>query len=446
MTNIVRLLPKLVVNGRFLQGFLDAPEPCCAVGLIEERKQVLPLLALRVGLALPDEVAAKGFEFGHAVLGDNDYELVQFIFEFRGFGTFHVLLNPRDLAVSDVLRRMVEQERYFILAIDPDHRVTSFRADAGDVLLTGLRDHLPRLLGSKTSGARYNEVLARLRQRPQPPGRVLAWACRGDPTGLDLQKDRLELSPAPSCQHDGAEADSPDSRDDNSSSEPSYQPIEMLPTVAAITAGELDSARELQQHLRLARGRPHVLGDADIERPIRLCENQLEMAPTYREQVARWHQGSPSRSQREALARLSKDVDQLEKVVPETREIAQEMASGTIDAILRMDDAELGMAVFEGRMQPPSGIPPSEELRNREAHGIAVMLDVVGGSLPTHADLLERLAVAAPHMALFKRLMDICGEEEVNALCGAHPGLYRVARTMEEAVAAIQSGAIHLPR
>lgn len=443
MSKVVRLLPKLVVNGRFLQGFLEAPEPCCAVGLIEERKQVLPLLALRVGLALPDEVAGKGFEFGHAVLGDSTYELVQFTFEFRGFATFHVLLDPSELAVREVLRRMVEQESYFILSIDPDHRVTSFRADAGDVLLTGLCDHLPRLLASTTGEARYDEVLARFRQRPQPPGRVLAWACRGDLTGLDLENDRLELSPAPASQHDGASAHS---RDDSTDSEPSYQPIEMLPTVAAITAGELDSARELQQHLRRARGRPHVLGDADIVRTIRLCENQLEMVPTYREQVARWRQGSPSRAQREALARLSEDIDQLEQVVRKTRDIAQEMGSGTIDAILRMDDTELGMAVFEGRKPPPSGTPPSQELRNREAHGIAVMLDEVGGSLPTHANLLERLAAAAPHIALFKRLMDICGEEEINALCAEYPGLYRIARTMEEVAAAIQSGVIPTPR
>lgn len=446
MSNVVRLLPKLVVNGQFLQGFLDAPEPCCAVGLIKERKQVLPLLALRVGLALPDEVAGKGFEFGHSVLGDSTYELVQFTFEFRGFETFHVLLNPSDLAVREVLRRMVELESYFILAIDPDYRVTSFRAEAGDVLLTGLRDHLDRLLGSTTSGAWYDEALARFRLRPQPPGRVLAWVCRGELTGLDLENDRLELSPAPSSQQNEADANSLDGRDDGMGSEPCYQPIEMLPTIAAITAGELDSARELQQHLRQARGRPQVLSDVDITRTIRLCENQLEMVPTYREQVARWRQGSPSRSQRKALARLSEDIDQLDQVVRKTRELAQEMGSGTIDAIRHMDDAELGMAVFEGRMPPPSGTPPSEELRNREAHAIAVMLDDVGGSLPTHANLLERLAVAAPHMTLFKRLMEISAVDEIHALRAQYPGLSRFATTMEEVVAAMQAGTIPVPR
>lgn len=439
MSNVSRLLPKLTINGAFLHAFLDAPEPCCAVGLIEERKQVLPLLALRVGLALPDEVARKGFEFGHAVLGDNDHELVQFTFAFRGFGTFHVLLNPSDSAVREVLRRMVEQESYFILTIDPDHRVASFRADAGDVLLTGLRDHLHCLLGSTTPAARYEEVLARLRQRPRPPGRVLAWACRGDLAALDLKSDRLELSPRPSRQDDGAEADSRDSRDDGADSGPIFQPMEMLPTVAAITAGELNSARELHKHFRRARGRPHVLREADIERTLRLCGNQLEMVPTYREQVTRWLQGSPSHTQREMLTRLSKDVDQFEQVVRETRDIAQELASGVSDAVQRMDDAKLGTAGFEERKPPPSGTPPSEELRDREMRGIVVMLDEVGRSLPNQANLLELLAAVAPHLALFQRLMHLCDEEKINMLCLEHPGLYRFARTMEEAAAVLKS-------
>jgi hypothetical protein len=197
MTNIYSLLPKLTLNGRFVQGFLDAPEPCCAVGVIEERKQVLPLLALRPGVTLPDHITAHGFEFGHSVLGDNDYEIVRFSFEFRGFATYHVLLNPNDPAVCEILRRMVELRSYFIIAIDPDQHVTAFRADVGEAILTGLIDHLPRLIRSTTSGALYDKVLAQFRRRPEPPGHVLEWVCHGDLSYLDLTKDRMELSPTP---------------------------------------------------------------------------------------------------------------------------------------------------------------------------------------------------------------------------------------------------------
>ena len=197
MTNIYPLLPKLTLNRRFVHDFLDASEPCCAVGVIEERKQVLPLLALRPGVTLPNHITAHGFEFGHSVLGDNDYEIVQFAFEFRGFATYHVLLNPNDPAVCEILLRMVEQRSYFIIAIDSDQLVTTFRADFGEATLTGLINQLPRLMRSTTSGARYNKVLAQFRRRPEPPGHVLEWVCHGDLSYLDLTKDRMELTPTP---------------------------------------------------------------------------------------------------------------------------------------------------------------------------------------------------------------------------------------------------------
>jgi hypothetical protein len=197
MTNIYSLVPKLTLNSRFVQDFLDASEPCCSVGVIEDRQQVLPLLALRPGVTLPNHITARGFEFGHSVLGDNDYEIVQFAFEFHGFATYHVLLNPNDPAVCEILRRMVEQRSYFIIAIDPDQLVTTFRADVGEATLAGLINHLPRLMRSTTSGACYNKVLAQFRRRPEPPGHVLEWVCHGDLSYLDLTKDRMELTPTP---------------------------------------------------------------------------------------------------------------------------------------------------------------------------------------------------------------------------------------------------------
>ena len=69
MSNVYRLLTKLTLNRWFAQDFLDAPEPCCALSVIEERKQVLPLVAFRPGVVLPYGVTEQGFDFGHSVLG-----------------------------------------------------------------------------------------------------------------------------------------------------------------------------------------------------------------------------------------------------------------------------------------------------------------------------------------------------------------------------------------
>jgi hypothetical protein len=124
VSNVYPLLPKLALNRRFVRDFLDAAEPCCALGVIEERKQASPLLALRPGVVLPDHCTEHGFELGHSVLGDSKYEIVHFAFEFGGFATYNVLLNPSDPLVRAVLWRMVDQGCYFVLAIGPDQQVT----------------------------------------------------------------------------------------------------------------------------------------------------------------------------------------------------------------------------------------------------------------------------------------------------------------------------------
>ena len=57
---------------------------------------------------------------------------------------------------------MVEDQpvqAYFIIVIAPDQHVTSFRVDVGEAVLTGLTDHLLRLIYSTTSGARYDKEM-----------------------------------------------------------------------------------------------------------------------------------------------------------------------------------------------------------------------------------------------------------------------------------------------
>ena len=195
VSNVYPLLPKLALNRRFVRDFLDAAEPCCALGVIEERKQASPLLALRPGVVLPDHCTEHGFELGHSVLGDSKYEIVHFAFEFGGFATYNVLLNPSDPLVRAVLWRMVDQGCYFVLAIGPDQQVTAFRANIGEAVLAGLHEHFPRIERSTTSSMQYDKTLAQFRRRPEPPGQMLGWVCRGDPSYLDLANDRMDLMP-----------------------------------------------------------------------------------------------------------------------------------------------------------------------------------------------------------------------------------------------------------
>ncbi|MFC5770601.1 hypothetical protein [Thauera sinica] len=325
MSNVVPLLPKLTLNRRFAQDFVDSPSPCCALGLVEERKETYALIALRPGVALPADITNHGFEFGHTLLGTSQYEVVHLAFDFPGFATYHVVVNPSDPGVRVVLRHLIDEGNYFILVIDPAQLVTAFRDEGGKVIRSGLAENWPRIARSATTAAQYDDALAQFRRRPEPPGWVLEWVCRGDPSYLDLANDRMELAPTPTP----ATGDTGAAQESAPASKPNWQPLSMLPMIALVMAEELAGAEDLHASLQAAMARPQCLDAATLQRSRRLCENQLEMVPTYREQVARWCRGVPSRPQQAELTRLSEQIERFEAVVNATRVLVDHMTSGS---------------------------------------------------------------------------------------------------------------------
>ncbi len=162
-------LPPLTLNRRFVQDFLAQDAPCCALGLSEAHGQPCAVLALRPGVAIPSGITDLGFNLGHTVLGGSDFELIHFAFEFYGFATYNVLLNPSNPQVRTVVSRMLEHGGYFILAMGPQQQVCAFRAKVGAHDLHGLRDHRCRIAHSTTTPAQYRDTLAQFRARPNPP-------------------------------------------------------------------------------------------------------------------------------------------------------------------------------------------------------------------------------------------------------------------------------------
>lgn len=195
MSNVTRLLPTLAVNGQLMHDFLAAPAPCFTLGLVEERRQPRGFLALRPAEPIPAEVSADGFNLGHAVLGTSTYEVVQFGFQFYGFATYHVLVNPSNSLVQTVLANLVESGEYFFFAFGPNRRMRAFRTEIGQETLSGLISNRQRIRASTTTESQYNHALAQFRRHPSPPGPVLEWVCRDNPDYMDLTEDRLEMNP-----------------------------------------------------------------------------------------------------------------------------------------------------------------------------------------------------------------------------------------------------------
>ena len=189
-------LPELAVNRSFMAEFIEAEPPCFALGLVEVEGTRCAMVALRPEQALPSRATAGGFRFGHALLGAADWEVVHFVLEFYDFATFHALVNPSDPVARQVLSTMVDTGDYFFFAIHADRRgTTAFRSGLGPDSLANLRTNMDRIERSTTSEAQYRRAMAQIGRRPEPPGTLLTWVCRGNADHLDLAQDRLVLRP-----------------------------------------------------------------------------------------------------------------------------------------------------------------------------------------------------------------------------------------------------------
>ncbi len=196
MSNVYPLLPKLTANRQFIDDFVAARAPCFALGMIEERRQKLGLLTLRPDAIIPPEVMEAGFNFGHSLLGNDHFEVVHFAFEFYGFCTYNVLINPNNPLVQTVLDTMITSGEYIFLAIMPDQGVTAFRSKIGQENLEGLRENHERIRSSTTNDVQYQQALKLFQKHPFPPGQLLNWMCRDNVGYLDLMTDCLEMTPA----------------------------------------------------------------------------------------------------------------------------------------------------------------------------------------------------------------------------------------------------------
>ena len=206
--NVQHLLPRLTLHRQFAEDLWAAKAPCFALGMVEERQEPMGLLALRPPKAMPKEAMALGFNFGHTLVGNADFEVVQLFFEFYGFATYSVLLNPNNPLVKQVLSHMLASKQYFFLALAPDATVTAFRAEFEADRLAGLREHWPRLQNSRTNDLQYQKAVKAIQKQTQDPDALLTWVCRDHVDCLDPRKDPLELTPR------GAQAPQDKNRDE----------------------------------------------------------------------------------------------------------------------------------------------------------------------------------------------------------------------------------------
>lgn len=96
----------------------------------------------------------------------------------------------------------------------------------------------------------------------------------------------------------------------------------------------------------------------------------------------------------------------------------------------------------------PRGAQAPQDKNRDERLAIAQLLDAKMREFERtdNGNQLELLAQMAPYMELFQQLMQSAQENEMNALCEAHPALDRFVQLLARIAQGIQSGAITVPR
>ena len=128
--------------------------------------------------------------------------------------------------------------------------------------------------------------------------------------------------------------------------EPQWQPLSQLPFIAPIIDGQLSDVQEQWETLQEGRSRPHVFDDALVDRIEQVYGEMLEDHWLWPEQLRRWSELRLTASQKAEIERLKVQADKLKAILELILPFAKEVRPGTIDAVLRKSDLELGLEML----------------------------------------------------------------------------------------------------
>src|SRR6266849_130497 len=130
------------------------------------------------------------------------------------------------------------------------------------------------------------------------------------------------------------------------SAEPQWQPISQLPLLASIVDEMFKDTQDQYQLYVQARKKPHVLDDAIVDRASRAHQTQLEDVSLFEQQFVRWQKEPLTDPQQRQINRLTAKLASLKDLCANILAVLDEIKPGTIDAILRKSELELGLEVL----------------------------------------------------------------------------------------------------
>lgn len=130
-----------------------------------------------------------------------------------------------------------------------------------------------------------------------------------------------------------------------------WQPLSSLPLIAQLIDEGVADAETQEALLEEGKERPHVFDDDMIRRIKKVHTEKLEFIDIYLQQIERWKKETLTVDEHFELTRLSRQCECMKELVTSILALAEEIGKQTIDKILSMDDAELGLRFLLGEIK-----------------------------------------------------------------------------------------------
>jgi hypothetical protein len=129
-----------------------------------------------------------------------------------------------------------------------------------------------------------------------------------------------------------------------------FEPICNLPLLTqSIDKGVRDAVKQ-EQVLREGRKMLHVFDDLLISSVKTVHMRQLEIIALSLEQIDRWKKETLTMDQHFELTHLNQECNRLKGLVTSILALCEEIGGKTINKIMAMDDAELGLKFLLGEL------------------------------------------------------------------------------------------------
>ena len=90
--------------------------------------------------------------------------------------------------------------------------------------------------------------------------------------------------------------------------------------------------------------------DATLDRVDQVYREQQEWLAVCEEQLRRWRQDRPTPAEEREIGRLAEEIECLKPSLAEILALSAEIRTGTIDRIMEMSDAEIGLKALLGQL------------------------------------------------------------------------------------------------